>query len=152
MGKICFVTATWRLECPSCRAKQIDAIVKEMPADLPGLIAGDFNSNTFCPRSMLTTLQGFARLMFFKMPTDLKVDQTPLSPSSHCFHLETGQAFEENGFNDGAVGCFVPMTMPEDSKKAPRVSASAVNRQMAKIQWTPGFSPWTGSWVAGLGH
>ena len=54
---------------PSCRAKQIAAIVQELEkpeAPASAIIAGDFNSNTFARGGMLTTMQGFLRLDVFR--------------------------------------------------------------------------------------
>lgn len=148
MGKICFVTAHLEVRnAPSCRAKQIDAIVKEMPADLPGLIAGDFNSNTFARGGMLTTLQGFARLMFSNADRLRESIRQPQSLEPLFSHLRQA-GFEENGFNDGAVSCFVPMTILEDSKRLPGFLASAVNRQMARYNGRLDFRL---DWILGRG-
>lgn len=119
---------------PSCRAKQFAAIVQELEkleAPASAIIAGDFNSNTFARGGMLTTMQGFLRLMFSDAD---RLRQSIKAPQSRepLFALLKKHGFSEAGFNSDDVSCYVPMTILEDSVALPGFLTKAINRQMAR--------------------
>ena len=119
---------------PSCRAKQIATIVEALEktkASTSAIIAGDFNSNTFARGGMLTTMQGFLRLMFSDAD---RLRQSLKAPNScePLFTLLKKYGFNEEGFNSGDVSCYVPMTILEDSAALPGFLTKAINRQMAR--------------------
>ncbi len=119
---------------PSCRARQIAAIVQELEkpeAPTSAMIAGDFNSNTFARGGMLTTLQGFLRLMFSDAD---HLRQSIKAPQSRepLFALLKKHGFSEVSFNSDDVSCYVPMTILEDAATLPGFLTKAINRQMAR--------------------
>lgn len=119
---------------PSCRAKQIAAIVHELEkSETPSstIIVGDFNSNTFARGGMLTTMQGFLRLMFSDAD---RLRQSIKAPQMRepLFTLLKKHEFTEAGFNSDDVSCYVPMTILEDSAALPGFLAKAIHHQMAR--------------------
>ncbi len=121
---------------PSCRAKQIATIIQELEkpeATSSAIIAGDFNSNTFARGGMLTTMQGFLRLMFSDAD---RLRQSIKAPQSRepLFALLEKHGFFEAGFNSDDVSCYVPMTILEDSAALPGFLTKAINRQMARYK------------------
>ena len=119
---------------PSCRAKQVAAIVQKLEkpeAPTSVIIAGDFNSNTFARGGMITTMQGFLRLMFSnadRLRASIKAPQS----REPLFALLQKHGFIEAGFNSDDVSCYVPMTILEDSAALPGFLTKAINRQMAR--------------------
>ncbi len=133
--RLSFITTHLEVRnAPSCRAKQIEAILtalRETNAPKPTIIAGDFNSNTFARGGMLRTLGGFSRLMFSNPD---KLRQAIAAPQSHepLFALLRKHGFTDEGFNSNDVTCYVPLKILEDSSKLPGFLASAIARQIAR--------------------
>lgn len=119
---------------PSCRAKQIAAILAELEKPgmpQPAIIAGDFNSNTFARGGMLRTLGGLLRMMFSATEV-LRREIAAPQPREPLFALLQQHGFTEAGFNSDDVTCYVPLKILEDSGKLPRFLAALINQQMAR--------------------
>ncbi len=135
---------------PTCRAKQIAAILAELEKpDAPkaAVIAGDFNSNTFARGGMLRTFGGFARLMFSDPD---KLRQALAAPQSRepLFALLNQHDFSDKGFNSDDVTCYVPLKILEDSSKLPNFLAAAIARQIARYN---GHLDFRLDWLLGRG-
>lgn len=117
---------------PSCRAKQMSAIISELQRDdtpQAAMIAGDFNSNTFARGGRWRTLRGAARLLFSKPE---KLMQLITHPQSHepLFDLLYENGFTDRGFNDESATCRVPLSILEDKSRLPVSLAEMVERRM----------------------
>ena len=131
----CFVTTHLEVRnAPTCRAKQIATIVKEL--EKPGtpraaVIAGDFNTNTFARGGTLPTLQGLARMMLAK-PEKLRDQLAHPQELEPLFTELHRHGFTERGFNTDDVTCYVPLKILEDSGKLPGFLTNVIQRQMAR--------------------
>jgi hypothetical protein len=133
--RLSFVTTHLEVRnAPSCRAKQIAAILAELEkpgVPRPAIIAGDFNSNTFARGGMMRTLSGLLRMMFSE--TDqLRRELAAPQAREPLFALLRQHGFTDAGFNSDAVTCYVPLKILEDSGKLPRFLAALIQRQMAR--------------------
>lgn len=118
---------------PSCRAKQIAAIVSELrKADAPeaAMIAGDFNSNTFARGGRLDALRGFARLLTARPQ---RLMRTLAQPQAHepLFDVLAENGFTESSFNGEDITCRVPLTILEDRSRLPAFCADIIARKLA---------------------
>lgn len=133
--RLSFVTTHLEVRnAPSCRAKQLAAILAEVEtpnAPRPAIIAGDFNSNTFARGGMLRTLSGLLRMMVSETET-LRHELAAPQAREPLFALCRQHGFTETGFNSEDVTCYVPLKILEDSGKLPSVLAALINQQMAR--------------------
>jgi endonuclease/exonuclease/phosphatase family metal-dependent hydrolase len=118
---------------PSCRAKQMAAIVSELRREgVPeaAVIAGDFNSNTFARGGRWRTLKGFARLLLSK-PEKLMCALAEPQAREPLFDVLHEHGFTERGFNSGDITCRVPLTILEDRSRLPAFCAEIIERKLA---------------------
>jgi endonuclease/exonuclease/phosphatase family metal-dependent hydrolase len=133
--RLSFVTTHLEVRnAPSCRARQIAAIIAEL--EKPGvphaaIIAGDFNSNTFARGGLRRTLGGLLRMMFSETET-LRREIAAPQAREPLFALLKRHGFTDAGFNSDDVTCYVPLKILEDSRTLPRFLTAAINRQMAR--------------------
>lgn len=118
---------------PSCRAKQMAAIVSELqkPA-VPeaAIIAGDFNSNTFARGSRLDALRGFARLLAARPERLMRTLAQP-QLREPLFDVLSAAGFTTSGFNREDITCRVPLTILEDRSRLPAFCAEIIERKLA---------------------
>jgi endonuclease/exonuclease/phosphatase family metal-dependent hydrolase len=131
---VSFVTTHLEVRnAPSCRAKQVAAIVSELRregAPEAAIIAGDFNSNTFARGGRWRTLVGFARLLLARPE---KLMRSLAGPQSRepLFAVLREHSFAERGFNREDVTCRVPLTILEDKSRLPAFCAEIIERKLA---------------------